>query len=85
MTRPEDAKNHRVDEALHRAGIDRIGSILMRHPSLFILFFTAFNLYPTSQVWSQTSSDEVVFGIKLSVGGRYDDVRMCVATDPGVR
>jgi len=26
-----------------------------------------------------------VWGIKASAGGRYDDVRMCIATDPGVK
>ena len=26
-----------------------------------------------------------VWGVKASAGGRYDDVRMCIATDPGVK
>ena len=30
-------------------------------------------------------SDDFVFGVKLSIGGRYDDVRMCVASDAGVK
>jgi hypothetical protein len=29
--------------------------------------------------------DEVVLGVKVRFGGRYDDVRMCVASDPGVK
>jgi hypothetical protein len=29
-------------------------------------------------------NDEVVVGFKTRIGGRYDNVRMCVASDPGV-
>jgi len=31
------------------------------------------------------SENTVYFGIKISAGGRYDDVRMCVATPAGTR
>ncbi|MFH1532110.1 MAG: hypothetical protein ABIK09_15400 [Pseudomonadota bacterium] len=31
------------------------------------------------------ASDEIVLGVKLRFGGRYDDVRMCVASAPGVK
>ena len=30
-------------------------------------------------------ADEIVLGVKLRFGGRYDDVRMCVASAPGVK
>lgn len=29
------------------------------------------------------SADEFIFGVKVRLGGRYDNVRMCVATDAG--
>lgn len=35
--------------------------------------------------WAQETDDEWVWGIRITAGGRYDDVRMCVASDPGVR
>lgn len=28
-------------------------------------------------------ADEFIFGVKVRLGGRYDNVRMCVASDPG--
>ena len=31
------------------------------------------------------SENTVYFGIKISAGGRYDDVRMCVATPAGTK
>ncbi|MDY0058749.1 MAG: hypothetical protein RBU45_02985 [Myxococcota bacterium] len=31
-----------------------------------------------------TADDGVVLGLKVRLGGRYDDVRMCVASGPGV-
>jgi hypothetical protein len=35
---------------------------------------------------AQTSPDDgVLFGFKVRFGGRYDNVRMCVASDPGTR
>ncbi len=38
----------------------------------------------TAEAAAQTPrEDEVVLGVKLRFGGRYDDVRMCVASDPG--
>lgn len=31
------------------------------------------------------ANDELVLGVKVRFGGRYDDVRMCVASDPGTK
>jgi hypothetical protein len=31
------------------------------------------------------ASEELIFGVKLRFGARYDDVRMCVASDPGTK
>ena len=31
------------------------------------------------------NGDEFVLGLKVRFGGRYDDVRMCVASDPGTK
>ena len=33
----------------------------------------------------ETQSNHVILGLKISVGGRYDNVRMCVATPPGTK
>ena len=37
---------------------------------------------PASEAWAQTS-DALILGVKLQAGGRWDRVRMCVATPPG--
>jgi hypothetical protein len=34
---------------------------------------------------AENAGGEILFGIKVSAGGRYDDVRMCVATAPGTK
>ncbi len=34
---------------------------------------------------AQAATDEFIFGVKVRLGGRYDNVRMCVASDPGTR
>ena len=31
------------------------------------------------------NTENTLFGVKIRVGGRYDNVRMCVATPPGVK
>jgi hypothetical protein len=36
-----------------------------------------------ARAWAASEDEPVVMGIKLSVGGRYDDVRMCVGSPPG--
>ena len=40
-------------------------------------------LHPT-EAFAQ-DGDSLILGFKVSVGGRYDDVRMCVATPAGVK
>jgi hypothetical protein len=47
----------------------------------------AFLLCLTNDVHAQSAAGEssVIMGVKVRFGGRYDDVRMCVASDPGVK
>ncbi len=40
---------------------------------------------PADGLAQPASQDAVVLGVKVRFGGRYDDVRMCVATDAGVK
>jgi hypothetical protein len=37
------------------------------------------------QMADSGDENQVIFGVMVSAGGRYDDVRMCVATPPGTR
>ena len=38
-----------------------------------------------SSAQEQSYSDQVIFGIRVQAGARYDDVRMCVASPPGAK
>lgn len=56
----------------------------------FIPWLLVAILVASSLAWSAPSraagdEDPLVLGIMLSVGGRYDDVRMCVGSPPGVK
>lgn len=52
--------------------------------SIAALFFLVLSS-PLALAQTVDMSDQVIFGIKVKAGARYDDVRMCVATDPGVK
>jgi len=55
----------------------------------FILGLTSLAVFCLPSAHAQTEpaqdNDKVVMGFKTRIGGRYDNVRMCVATDPGVK
>lgn len=44
------------------------------------LLFTAFIFTPNT---SYSQNDSTIIGMKIRIGGRYDNIRMCVATPPG--
>lgn len=52
--------------------------------SLFVLPMLALHPLPVSAAQPQQSGDYTI-GLKTRVGGRYDNVRMCVATPAGVK
>ena len=54
---------------------------------LFITVLLGVSLLPVGECVAQTPSkgDEFVVGFKVRFGGLYDDVRMCVASDPGTK
>ncbi|MBN2525815.1 MAG: hypothetical protein JXR76_05425 [Deltaproteobacteria bacterium] len=56
--------------------------------SVLAFFFVFATLFVSTSARAQLTdgtgnADQSIFGFKVSVGGRYDDVRMCVATPPG--
>lgn len=53
----------------------------MKIKNLLLMVIVTFSI--SLNVLSQESS--TTFGAKVMVGGRYDDVRMCVASDAGVK
>lgn len=55
----------------------------MKMMSLWIVFASFLPMEITAQ--EHLSEGTVVFGIKIRAGGRYDDVRMCVATSAGTK
>jgi len=54
----------------------------MMKKSLLWIFIAAF-LPIAASAQDNLSGDAVIFGIKVRAGGRYDNVRMCVATPAG--
>jgi hypothetical protein len=64
---------------------------MFRHMMIVTLFtLTMTSLFESAHaeetadtVADNADNKPVVFGVKVSAGGRYDDVRMCVATPPG--
>jgi hypothetical protein len=42
-------------------------------------------LVPASAVGQSDTSRSVIFGVRISAGGRFDNVRKCVASPPGSR
>lgn len=54
----------------------------MRYQGLVIFTVLALTTAAAARV---EAGEGFVWGVKASVGGRYDDVRMCIATDPGVK
>ena len=55
----------------------------MKRMCLWIFVATFLPIAASAQ--DNRSEDTVVFGIKIRAGGRYDDVRMCVATSAGTK
>ena len=55
--------------------------------SWIVVFVVALTLFggATELAAGPAAGDEVILGVKVRFGGRYDDVRMCVASDPGVK
>lgn len=53
----------------------------------FFILLLVWTLFPVGECAAEpaASSDEFVVGFKVRFGGRYDDVRMCVASDPGTK
>ncbi len=59
---------------------------LARFKTLVLIALTCL-LSLSGEARAEATLDEpsVVMGVKVRFGGRYDDVRMCVASDPGVK
>ena len=58
-------------------------AILVRMISTAIVFCAC--LTATSGIFAAEAQADDAMGFKTRIGGRYDNVRMCVATDPGVQ
>ncbi len=54
-------------------------------PTIIALVLVHFFLTGNAIAQSPKAGDQVVFGLKLSAGGRYDNVRMCVGSPEGIK
>lgn len=54
----------------------------MTYPKIIGIGLACLLLSAAAGAYAQTA-DEFIFGVKVRLGGRYDNVRMCVATDAG--
>lgn len=77
---------------LFRRAILLIGSfkfIKKGYPMLLKIYFTAILylvlLLAPNSIFGQSSSKENAIGLKIRVGGRFDNVRMCVASPAGTK
>ncbi len=52
---------------------------------LFVVMLVMVAFTGNSNAQEQSYADQVIFGIKVQAGARYDDVRMCVASPPGAK
>ena len=63
--------------------------IMLRKTAFALLAIMALGVIPRAGAAQATdtvdNSEQVIFGFKISAGGRYDNVRMCVATPPGTK
>mgnify|MGYP000399364919 CR=1 FL=1 len=48
-------------------------------------FAVLFSALAAGTLYADTGHDSMTFGVKVRIGGRYDNVRMCVATPAGVK
>lgn len=52
---------------------------------VFLLGIATLSTSRTSFAQAVTYDDQIVFGVKIRAGGRYDNVRMCVGSPPGAK